>query len=352
MNHQYTNSTFLLLTLIPILFSIFGCGNKNENKGAINNPNPVGVNVIVIQPREIENTIFSNGTVLANEEVEIRSEVSGRIRTINFTEGNQVNKGDLLVKIVDDELQAQLKRLILQESLAKEDVKRKTKLLELDAISQEEFDQGQNQLLVIQADLELLKAQIEKTEIRAPFNGLIGLRYASPGGFLSSSTLITRLLDIDPVKIEFSVPEKYLGQINKNTIIEFQIDGHDSTFVGNVYAAEPKINPETRSLTLRAICPNPSGVLLPGVFAKVSILLEKISNTVVVPSEALIPDIRGEKVFVCKGGKAIPVYVGTGIRTEREVQITKGLNINDTLITTGLLQLKEGMKVMVHKSTN
>jgi membrane fusion protein, multidrug efflux system len=349
--HQHYNFR-VFFPLLLILLSILSCKNDSDNKNQKTNMNPVGVNIFVIQPREIENTIFSNGTLLANEEVEIRSEVAGRIRTINFTEGNQVNKGDLLVKIIDDELQAQLKRLLLQESLAKEDVQRKTRLLELDAISKEEFDQGQNQLLVIQADIQLVKAQIEKTEIRAPFDGMIGLRYASPGGYLSSSTLITRLLDIDPVKIEFSVPEKYLGQINKNTRITFQIDGHDSTFVGNVYAVEPKINPATRSLTLRAICPNPSGILLPGVFAKVSILLEKISNTVVVPSEALIPDIRGEKVFLYKGGNAKPVYVGTGIRTEREVQITKGLNINDTLITTGLLQLKEGMKVMVHKSMN
>lgn len=352
MTHQNINRTFLFLALVPILFFTSGCGNKKENKGAMNSQNPVGVNVIVVQPREIENSIYSNGTVLANEEVEIRSEVSGRIRTINFTEGNRVNKGDLLVKIVDDELQAQLKKLTLQEKLSKEDVQRKTKLRELDAISQEEFDQGQNQLLVIQADIQLVKAQIEKTEIRAPFNGLIGLRYASPGGYLSTSTLITRLLDIDPVKLEFSVPEKYLGQINKNTIITFQIDGHDSTFKGNVYAIEPKINPATRSLTMRAVCSNPSRILLPGVFAKVTILLEKIPNAVVVPSEALIPDIRGEKVFVCSKGMAKAVYVETGIRTEREVQITDGLSVNDTLITTGLLQLKEGMKVAVRKSMN
>jgi membrane fusion protein, multidrug efflux system len=350
MHHPYIFRFYF--PIILIIFSIIGCKNASDDKNQKSNPNSVGVNVIVIQPREIENTIFSNGTLLANEEVEIRSEVAGRIRTINFTEGNQVNKGDLLVKIVDDELQAQLKRLLLQESLATEDVQRKTKLLELDAISKEEFDQGQNQLLVIQADIQLVKAQIEKTEIIAPFDGMIGLRYASPGGYLSSSTLITRLLDIDPVKIEFSVPEKYLGQINKNTRITFQIDGHDSTFIGNVYAVEPKINPATRSLTLRAICPNPSGVLLPGVFAKVSILLERISNTVVVPSEALIPDIRGEKVFICSAGMAKAIYVETGIRTEREVQITQGLNVNDTLITTGLLQLKEGMKVTVRNSKN
>jgi membrane fusion protein (multidrug efflux system) len=265
--HQYHIFRIYFLLLL-ILFSIIGCKNANDNKIQKTGTNSVGVNVIVIQPREIENTIFSNGTVLANEEVEIRSEVTGRIKTINFTEGNQVNKGDLLVKIVDDELQAQLKKLTLQEKLSKEDVQRKTKLRELDAISQEEFDQGQNQFLVIQADIQLVKAQIEKTEIKAPYDGLIGLRYVSPGGYLSSDNLITRLLDIDPVKIEFSVPEKYLKQINKSTSITFQIDGNDSIFSGSVYAIEPKINPATRSLTLRAICSNPSNVLLPGVFAR------------------------------------------------------------------------------------
>ena len=135
-----------------------------------------------------------------------------------------------------------LKKLTIQESLSKEDVQRKTKLRELDAISQEEFDQGQNQLLVIQAEIQLIKAQIEKTEIRAPFEGLIGLRYVSPGGYLSPSMLVTNLLDLDPVKIEFSVPEKYLGQISKNTAISFSIDGNDSIFIGTVYAIEPKIN--------------------------------------------------------------------------------------------------------------
>jgi len=308
--------------------------------------------VIIIQPKELDNTIFSNGTVLANEAVELRSEVSGRIRNISFTEGTRVNKGDLLVKIVDDDLQAQLKKLTLQESLSKEDVQRKTKLLELDAISQEEFDQGQNQLLVIQAEIQLIKAQIEKTEIRAPFEGLIGLRYVSPGGYLSPSMLVTNLLDLDPVKIEFSVPEKYLGQISKKTAISFSIDGNDSIFSGTVYAIEPKINPATRSLTFRAVCSNPDQILLPGNFAKVSILLQKIKDAIVVPSQVLIPDIKGEKVFVFSGGKARPVYIETGIRTENEVQVLSGLNANDTIITTGLLQLKEGMAVAVRKSGN
>jgi len=349
--HQHYISRFYFLVML-ILFSIIGCKNANDNPTQKSGLNAMGVNVIIIQPKELDNTIFSNGTVLANEAVELRSEVSGRIRNISFIEGNRVNKGDLLLKIVDDDLQAQLKKLTLQESLSKEDVQRKTKLRELDAISQEEFDQGQNQLLVIQAEIQLVKAQIEKTEIRAPFEGLIGLRYVSPGGYLSPSMLVTNLLDLDPVKIEFSVPEKYLGQINKKTAISFSIDGNDSIFSGTVYAIEPKINPATRSLTIRAVCSNPDQILLPGNFAKVSILLQKIKDAIVVPSQVLIPDIKGEKVFVFSGGKARPVYIETGIRTENEVQVLSGLNANDTIITTGLLQLKEGMAVTVRKSGN
>lgn len=342
----------LYIPIILILLSLSGCKNAQDNPLQKTGTNAMGVNVFVVRPKPLENIIFSNGTILANESVELRSEVSGRIRNISFTEGNRVNKGDLLVKIVDDDLQAQLKKLTIQETLAQEDVQRKTKLRELDAISQEEFDQAQNQLLVIQAEIQLVKAQIEKTEIRAPFEGLIGLRYVSPGGYLSPSTLVTNLLDLDPVKIEFSVPEKYLGQISKNTAISFSIDGNDSIFTGTVYAIEPKINPATRSLNIRAVCPNPDQLLLPGNFTKVSILLQKINDAIVVPSQVLIPDIKGEKVFVVSGGKAKPVYVETGIRTENEVQVLTGMNANDTIITTGLLQLKEGMAVSIRKTVN
>jgi membrane fusion protein, multidrug efflux system len=308
-------------------------------------PRPVEVNAIVVKPRMIENKIFSTGNIMANEEVEIRAEVPGRIISINFQEGTLVNKGALLVKINDNELQAELKKLLLDEKLALDDVYRKEKLLELKAVSQEELDISRNQLGVIQAQIDLVKARIEKTSIFAPFSGRIGLRYVSPGGYISSSMLIARMQQTDPVKIEFNVPEKYISGINTGMEVQFNVAGSDSVFTGQVYAIEPRIDPSTRSFTVRARCANSSGLLTPGAFSKVTIILEKITDALVLPSDALIPDIKGEKVLLSRNGKVLTTYIRTGIRTEHEVQVTEGLSVMDTVITSGLLQLRDQMSV-------
>ncbi|MCX6233386.1 MAG: efflux RND transporter periplasmic adaptor subunit [Bacteroidetes bacterium] len=338
---------FLVVILVMMMAS---CQKKQQNTGMpASVQKPMEVNGIILKPKELGNKIFTTGTILANEEVEIRSEVPGRVMAINFEEGSYVGKGAVLVKINDDELQAQMKKLILDEELAKEDVYRKGKLLEINAVSQEEYDISQNQLGVIQAQIDLVRSQLIKTVISAPFSGKIGLRYVSPGGYISSAMLIARMQETNPVKIEFAVPEKYISEIEKGTVIQFNVDGTDSTFRGEIYAIEPKIDPSTRALTVRARCSNNGNLLIPGAFAKIGIILQIITDALVLPTEALIPDIRGEKVFVAVNGQAKAVYVDTGIRTEQEIQITKGLQPGDTIITTGLLQLKEGMKVKVNQ---
>jgi membrane fusion protein (multidrug efflux system) len=335
-----------ILLLTALILTIYSCRQKKPETG-LNSaaPRPVEVNAVVAIPRELENKIFSTGNILANEEVEIRAEVPGRIISINFQEGSLVRKGDLLVKINDNELQAQLKKLQLDEKLATDDVYRKEKLLELKAVSQEELDISGSQLGVIQAEIELVRAQLEKTGIYAPFSGRIGLRYASPGGYISSTMLIARMQQTDPVKIEFSVLEKYITGITTNLEIQFTVAGSDSVFTGLIYAIEPRIDPSTRAFTVRARCPNPGGILTPGAFTKVNIILEKIPDALVLPSDAFIPDIKGEKVFVCRNGKAQTVYVTTGIRTENEVQVVDGINPMDTVIISGLLQLRDQMSV-------
>jgi membrane fusion protein, multidrug efflux system len=344
MKVSFRFSATLLFT--TFLITLSACQQKKTGKsGNSSAPRPVDVSAVVAIPRGIENKIFTTGNILANEEVEIRAEVPGRIISINFQEGSMVKKGDLLVKINDSELQAQLKKLQLDEKLATDDVYRKEKLLEIKAVSQEELDISRNQLGVIQAEIELTGAQLEKTGIYAPFSGRIGLRYASPGGYISSSMLIARMQQTDPVKIEFSVPEKYITGINVNMEIQFSIAGSDSIFTGLIYAIEPRIDPSTRSFTARARCQNPGGILTPGAFAKVNIILEKIPNAIVLPSDVFIPDIRGEKVFVCRNGKAVSVYITAGIHTETEVEVVKGINPMDTVITSGLLQLRDQMSV-------
>jgi membrane fusion protein (multidrug efflux system) len=335
--------------LLPILLSISllpSCHDRQKQPAqAALAQKPVAVNAIVVTPKTIENKIYSTGNILANEEVEIRAEVPGRITSINFQEGTDVRKGELLVKINDSELQAELKKLMLDEKLAEDDVYRKEKLLELKAISQEELDISLNQLGVIQAQIELLKARIEKASIYAPFHGKIGLRYVSPGGYISSSMLIARMQQIDPVKIEFNVPEKYNTDIRKDMEIMFEVAGSDSIFTAHVYAIDPRIDPSTRTFTVRARCANPSGLLKPGAFSNVSIILEKLTDALVLPSDALIPDIKGEKVLLSRKGKVETVYVHIGIRTDSDVQITDGISINDTVIVSGLLQLRDQMSV-------
>jgi membrane fusion protein, multidrug efflux system len=337
-----------ILSLFLALLLMAGC--KGNNKDSLNQKGLSGritVGGIILVPRSMENKILSTGTLSANEEVELRSEMPGRIVRINFEEGTSVQKGDLLVKINDQDLQAQLKKLQLDGKLAKDDLYRKQKLLDMKAVSQEEYDKSANSSGVIEAQMDLVKAQIAKTEVYAPFSGIVGLRSVSPGGFISSDKLIARLQQTDPIKIDFSIPEKYRDKLHKGSSIQFSVEGSDSIFIGKIYAIEPKIDPLTRNLSIRAICQNRKNLLVPGAFAKVEVLLDRIPDALIVPSEAIIPQLDGEKVFVVKNGKAKFQLIRSGIRTDREVQVEEGLFSQDTIIVSGLLQLKEGMDVKV-----
>ena len=158
---------------------------------------------------------------------------------------------------------------------------------------------------------------------------------------------MARLQQTDPVKIDFAIPEKYRGKVQNGTMIKFTVEGNANQFTGHVYAIEPKIDPATRNVSMRALCPNPNGILIPGSFARIDIILDNIQNALVIPSEAVIPQMNGEKVFICKNGKAASMIINTGIRTERDVEVTDGLNPGDTLITTGLLQLREDVAVKI-----
>ncbi len=330
-----------------MLIQVAGCRGDGKPKQEGLAAKTIAVGGVVIRPRPLENLIVTTGTVIASEEVELRSEVPGRITALHFEEGSPVSKGMLLMKTDDRELQAQLKKLQVDEKQARDDLYRKEKLLELKAVSQEEYDKSSNSLGVILAQSELVKAQISKTEIYAPFSGLIGLRQVSPGGFVSSSTLVARLQQTDPVKIDFAIPEKYRPKVKSGTRVRFRVEGNDSAFTGRIYAIEPRIDPATRNVSIRAVCPNPAGQLYPGSFARVEIMLDQVPGAIVIPSEAIIPVMNGEKIFVCRQGKAHSQMIRTGIRTEREVEVTDGLNPGDTLITTGLLQIREDASVSI-----
>lgn len=306
----------------------------------------LNVNALVIKEQTLTDQIRLTGRLIPDEEVNLSFETSGKVVKIYFTEGTAVKKGQLLAKVNDAPLQAQLNKLEAQLQLAQDRVYRQNTLLEKDAVSKEAYEQVKTDLESLNADIELVKANIEQSELRAPFDGIIGLRQISEGAFASPTTVVAKLTKISPLKIELSVPERYANQIKKGTNLDFEIDGNLKVFTASVYATESKIDPLTNTLPVRALYPNTRGEVLPGRSASISIRLQEIDDAIAIPSEALVPEMGLDKVFLYKSGKAEPVVVTKGLRTESQVQILEGLHLGDTIIISGTLQLRTGLDVV------
>jgi membrane fusion protein (multidrug efflux system) len=333
--------------LKPLFASQSGTPAMNGPRSGRTGRQTLNVSGFLIKPTQLVDIYRSTGTLKPDEEVDLSFETSGKIVNINFTEGTRVKKGDLLAKINDRPLQAQLEKLLAQQTLSQAKEFRQKSLLDKDAISQESYDQIVTELKTIQADINLIKARIAETELRAPFDGVIGLRYVSEGSFTTSNTKIARLIKIKPIKLEFSVNERYADQIKKGFPVTFNIDGTTQNFDAAVYAVDPKIDQNTRTIMLRALYPNTEEELKPGRYAGVTLQLSKTDNAIAVPTEALVPEMDGEFVYVFRSGKAEIVKVETGLRTESLIQITHGLEFGDTLVTTGILQLRQGLPVVL-----
>jgi membrane fusion protein, multidrug efflux system len=308
------------------------------------------VEAIVLKESKLDNKLVVTGSILPNESLELKSESSGKVVSISFQEGKSVSKGSLLLEINNDDLKAQLQKQKYNQKLNQDNEFRQRKLLEKDAISQEEYDNALNRLNTTVADIRILEAQIEKTKIKAPFDGVIGLRYVSLGAYISPSTVVATLYNISPAKIEFAIPARYSSQVKSGERIFCRVENDLTVYEGVVYAVEPRIDPETRTLKIRAQADNKSGSLLPGQFVKVELILESLPNALLVPTEAVIPDQGGKKVFLAKAGKAQEVKIETGIRTENSLEVLSGLKAGDTLLTTGILQLRQGLDIEVIKT--
>jgi membrane fusion protein (multidrug efflux system) len=315
---------------------------KNTSKSK-----PTTIKITVAQKEILEEKIQTRGSLLPNEAIMIVSEQAGIIKKIHFNEGSFVKKGDLLVSLDDDEWIAQLKRaeselnyLIKKEQLDK-------KLLEKDGVSQLEYEQDVRDLNVKKADIELLQARIAKTKIAAPFSGRVGLRQISEGSYVSPATSITQLVDNSVLKLDFTVPEKYMGLVKTGTEIQFKIEGISKIMNGKVYAIDPQIDVNTRTIKLRAISNQISADILAGAFANIEIILNKITDAVAVPTESIIPEMNGKKVFLVKNGKAKSSSIETGLRTATKVQVLKGITLGDTVITSGIMNIRDGAEVFI-----
>ena len=319
-------------------------GDPKDQKGKSKS---MTVNGIVVKYETFDNNLSLSGSIEANEQVEIRSEVSGIVEGIYFQEGSNVTKGQVLFKVNDIELRAQLRQTSTKEGLAAENERRAKLLLQKEAISQEEYDLARADLKSAQAQSQLIKAQIAKTSVRAPFSGKIGLRSISPGTYITPAILVTKLVNTGKLKITFSIPEKYSSQVKTNTIITFKVAGSEGRYSAKIYAIEPEIAVATRTLQVRAIAENKDGELLPGTFADVELPLAIIKDAIVVPTEAIIPVQNGKKIFISNNGLAKELMIETATRTETSVLVLSGLKEGDTVITNGVMSLKNDDPVKV-----
>jgi len=315
-------------------------------------PKPLAVLARVILPQSFTDVITLPGSILANEAVEVRAEISGRIVRIAFTEGQRVRKGQLLVKINDADLQARLMQTLSQVELDSESVHRLERIRQVDGVSIEELQRAKALLAMHRAEADVIRAQIAKTALLAPFDGVVGLRNVSEGAVVSPETVITLLKDDAHLKLECSVPEKYATSINTSTTMTFQVRGSKDgrVYRAQVYATDPELDPGSRTLRVRARIADPQG-LLPGMFADVSLAMAEVPDALLVPTESVVVDINGPKVFVKQGAVAREVRIRTGTRTQNDVRVITGLQPGDTVLTTGMLIMKEAMPVSVTLET-
>jgi membrane fusion protein (multidrug efflux system) len=349
------NWLIVLVILGLLIGSKFLFFNKKEDPAAAAKGKgnaPVAVNYYVLQPDTFNNDVFATGKIGAFNQIEILPEVSGKVTSIQFKEGETVNKGSLMVKLNDADLQAQLLKAKTQMELSELKLGRLQKLIAINGISQEELDAQQNELSGFKADQAYITAQIAKTNIVAPFTGVVGLKNISEGSFVSSLTPIATLVQIKPLYVEFSVPEKYSALFAKGIDVKFSNDNNvtDKAEKAKIYAIEPMVDENTKTIRARAMYDG-SHAFYPGSFVKVYAELGQVKNALLVPTQCVIPTLKGQKVFVVKNNTATEVPVTIGVRTDTRIQILDGLQPGDTIVTTGLLSVKKDAKLKLLKES-
>lgn len=354
---SYWKPIIVVLIVIGALIAgkifLFPAPNTSKPGPAAGGPPPAtAVSGYVTSYQQLDNQVFATGSLLANEIINITPEVSGKLIYLNIPEGQVIQKGQLLARINDTDLRAQLKKLEVQLTIAQNKMDRAKKLLDINGLSVEEYEDALNSYNVLKADIEYTQALLEKTEIRAPFTGKLGFKLISDGGFVNTTSVISTLQQINPIKVEFSIPEKYAPKTQVGNTIHFKVDGYTESFTAKVYAIEPNVDIASRSVMLRARAENPSNKLKPGSFARISLSMGVDDKAIMVPTQAIIPILKGQQVFVAENGTVVAKPVTLGFRGDKKIQIVDGLNAGDTVITTGLMSLRAGAPVIIKSITD
>lgn len=336
----------IIFSTFAILVTLSACDTKKTQvTSGSRRQQPILVDGFVVKESSVSENIEVPGSLLPFEETEIRAEVGGRIVRLNVDEGAVVQKGTLLVKLFDEDLQAQLKKLEVQLRIKEKTEERNRELLKISGISQQDYDLSQLDVENLRADIEAVKIAISKTEIRAPYTGQLGLRNVSLGSYISPSDIITNIRQIDQLKLEFSIPEKYAKEIKKGYPVRFKVDRGTTVHMASVMATESSVDPTTRTLRVRALVTEKHPELVPGVFAKVNLQLGKNDSALLIPTQAVIPTARNKQVVVFRNNSAVFKVVETGVRDSAYVQIVRGLEPGDTVITSGLMAIRPDSKI-------
>lgn len=341
------NKTVLSLIFCCVLVIAESCKSKKIDESAKKPAPALKVDAYVVKQTSIAKDIDVTGNLLPFEVTEIHSEVAGLVTNIYFQEGSYVAAGKLLVSLNSDDLAAQLKKLYVQEKSAQLKVKRYGELLSASGVSQQEYDENVLMLNIVKADIAILKINIAKTKITAPYSGIMGLRNISKGAYVTPATAIANLRQINSLKLEFSVPEVYTQSIRMGGPVSFTVQGTDKLYLANVLATENYIEQDNRSLRVRAIIAKPDGQLTAGQFAKVNIALDANHAAYMVPSQAIIPKARTKEIIVLENGKANFRTITTGIRDSATVEILTGIKAGDTVIISGLMTIKPNAPVSI-----
>jgi membrane fusion protein, multidrug efflux system len=335
----------LWIGLPLVMAAMISCKSKAKDNTQSKEKPPVAVDVIVAANSDFSSDIEVNGTVLSEEMVELHPETGGRLTYLNIPDGARVSAGTILARVNDADLQAQLQQQKVQLELATKTEERLRKLLAVNGVDQAAYDAALSQVNLYNANINVLRAQIDKTVIKAPFDGKLGLRLVSEGAYVSPSTVIGTLQETDKVKIDFSVPESYEKLVKQGQTLHIRTNTSDDELLATVSAVEPQINTATRNIKVRARLTK--GNVTPGAFVKV--VLNQAVKGIVVPTNAIIPDALASQLVLVKNGKAVFQDVETGIRTSSMVEITSGVQLGDTVVVSGVLYVRPNANVKIKK---
>jgi len=338
----------LHVIFVILIFIIISCGKKNEKNQSRSSSGPnLMVEAVIIKPVKLDDKVYVTANLLSYEEVELKAPVTGTVLSINFQEGQYIRKGQSLIQIDDRNWKAQIKGARAQLVNAKNELERKTELIKVGGASQQDIDNAQATVNSLEAQIEQLSVYVTLANVVAPFDGKVGMRNFSLGSFLTQGQTITVLAQSRKLKVDFNLSSRYLDKIRVGHKVS--VISSSDTAEAVVYAINPTVSTSSRTIQIRALIDNNSKNFVPGDFAEVIIPVNIDENALVVPSNCIVPELNSQTVYFYKNKRAVRKEIVPGIQNEKIVQILEGISPGDTIITTGLVQIKDQMMVQISK---